>query len=157
MMAWLMSEIDKPARWDRLQLMATVVAWDRGFTFSTIVRDAMDHRTARQWRFHVLGEHMRDRVHHRIAEFYRPRSANRPLRSLVVATRGELSDTGIFLAREDLRAASFPLPVALGPLPSAPYAAAGMQLGPRPNSQATSSRSASATRDSNLEITSSTS
>ena len=71
MMAWLMSEIDGPARLDRLQLMSTVVAWDRGFSSSTIVRDSMDQRTVGQWRFHVLGEHMRDSILHRIAEFYR--------------------------------------------------------------------------------------
>ena len=88
----------------------------------------MDHRTAGQWRFHVLGERMRDRVLHHIAEFYRPRAANRPLRSLLVATRGELSDTGIFLAREDLRAAALPLPAELARLPLAPRAAAGLQL-----------------------------
>ena len=52
----------------------------------------MDHCTAGQWRFHVLGEHMRDRILHCVTEFYRPRAANRPLRSLVVATRGKLSD-----------------------------------------------------------------
>ena len=66
-MAWLMNEIDGPARWDGLQLISTVVAWDRFFSSCTIVRYAMDHRTAGQWRFHVLSEHMRDRVLDRIA------------------------------------------------------------------------------------------
>ena len=121
-----MCEIDKPARWDRLKLMFTIVAWDRGLSSCTIVVNAMDHLTAGQWRFHVLDEHIRDRILHRIAEFYRFRAANRPLRSLVVATRGELSETGIFIARQDLRAAALPLPAALARLPSAPRAAAGL-------------------------------
>ena len=73
----------------------------------------MVHRTAGQWRFHVLGEHIRDRVLHRIAEFYCPRAANRPLRSLVVATGDELSETSIFFARTKLRAAARPIPAAL--------------------------------------------
>ena len=77
----------------------------------------MDYRTAGQWRFHVLGEQMRDRVLHRIAEFYRPRAANRPFRSLVVATRGELSNTCIILAREDIRAAALSTPAAVARLP----------------------------------------
>ena len=157
MMAWLMAEVDGPARWERLQLMSTVVAWDPGFSSSTICRNAMDHRTAGLWRFHVLGEHMRERILYRISTFYSPRAANRPLRSLVHATRGEFSASGVYLTREDLRAATLPTPAQLARLPAAPRAAAGMQTGPRPSSQATSSRAASATRDSNLEITSSTS
>ena len=110
-----------------------------------------------KWRFHVLGEHMRFHVLHRIAKVYRPRTANRPLRSLIAATRGELSKTNIFLARENLRAATLPLAAALARLPSAPREEANMQLGSRPSFQATSSQSVSATRDSILEITSSTS
>ena len=126
--------------------MSTVVTWDSGFSSCTIVRDAMVNCMARQCRFHVLGEHMRDRVLHRISEFYRLCVANRPLRSLVVATRNELLDTGIFLAREDLRAAVLPIPAALAHLLSAPREATCMQLGPRPSSQATSSRFPSAMR-----------
>ena len=86
--------------------------------------------TVGQCLFHVLGEHMRDRVLYRIPEFYRLYVANRPLRSLLVATRSELSDTGIFLAREDLRAAALPIPAARAHLLSAPRAATRMQLGP---------------------------
>ena len=97
-MALLISEINGPASWDCLQLMSMVVAWDRGFLFLTNVQNENDDRTAGQWRFHVLGEHMRDRLLHLISEFYRPRASNRPLRYLVVATRGEHSDTDVFRA-----------------------------------------------------------
>ena len=79
MMAWLISDIAGPVRWDRLKLMYTVIAMDRGFSSCTIFRAAMDHRTAGQWRFHVLGKHMHDRLLHRISEFVRPRATNRPL------------------------------------------------------------------------------
>ena len=56
---------------------------------------------------------------HSVTVFYRPRAANRPLRSLVVATQGELSETGIFLARDDLRAAELSPPAPLVPALSA--------------------------------------
>ena len=71
----------------------------------------------REWRFHVFGVHIRDRVLNRIAEFYRLRVANRQLRSLRVATRGELSVINIFVAREDKRAAALSPSAALARLP----------------------------------------
>ena len=97
---------------------------------------------------------MRTRVLHHIVKYYLLRVANRRMRSLVVAMRGELSGTGTFLARDNLCAAAVPLFAALASLLSAPLAAACKQLETRISFQAISNRAASATSDSKHETTS---
>ena len=98
---------------------------------------------------------MRNRVPHRIVKFYRHCVANRLLRSILVMTRSELSETGSFLAFKELWAGSLSLPAAFARLASAPRAAASILA--ESDISRTMSQAASATRDSNLEISSSTS